>query len=350
MPPKKDPKGARLPSVTSAPKTSTTEENVSQRTNNETQEDNPSTSDEEPDGANVGFSPCGKTKKQKFICSGGMKTCGVKIATGDDSVMCDLCHKWFHPRCQGLSTESFSALSRHCEDFLWLCMSCKPNLRTITQLGSDVEKQLELVQKNILQALEKSRANSTVERNIENKISSLEAKLCNEIRDKQTKLEASMNKHESCTKDIKRLFQNNHEKERRERNIILHNIVESKSDNPQERQDHDKEVFMKVTAALTGNSDVDVEKIIRLGKKRGTTEDGGVPRPRLMLIRLKEKDDVDALIKQRTKLRDRGFPNVYLTYDLTPEEREEQKKLRKELEEKGKETHMIFRGRIIKRQ
>ena len=56
------------------------------------------------------------------------------------------------------------------------------------------------------------------------------------------------------------------------------------------------------------------------------------------------------LMKRRTQLKDVGFPNVYLTKDLSPEEREAQKKLRQELEEKGKETHKIFRGKVLPRQ
>ena len=66
-----------------------------------------------------------------------------------------------------------------------------------------------------------------------------------------------------------------------------------------------------------------------------------------MLIKLRNKRDVDALMKRRTTLKDVGFPGIYLTKDLTPDEREEQKRLRNELSIKGKDKHVIFRGRVV---
>ena len=65
---------------------------------------------------------------------------------------------------------------------------------------------------------------------------------------------------------------------------------------------------------------------------------------------LKLKENVDELFKRRMKLKDVGFVNIYISRDLPREERELQKKLRMELAEKGKETHVIFRGRVVPRQ
>ena len=53
--------------------------------------------------------------------------------------------------------------------------------------------------------------------------------------------------------------------------------------------------------------------------------------------------------KHRTILRDVGFSNIYFTKDLSFEERLEQKKLREELNSKGKDTNKIFRGKVIPR-
>ena len=49
-------------------------------------------------------------------------------------------------------------------------------------------------------------------------------------------------------------------------------------------------------------------------------------------------------------MKDVGFQNVYLTRDMTPEEREQQKKLREELQKIGKDTHKNFQGKIVPRQ
>ena len=92
--------------------------------------------------------------------------------------------------------------------------------------------------------------------------------------------------------------------------------------------------------------------MFRLGKKQQASEDpqAAEPKPRLILVKLKNKDHVEMLMKRRLNLKERGYPNVYITKDLPPEEREVQKKLRKELAEKGKETHRIFQGKVIRRE
>ena len=133
--------------------------------------------------------------------------------------------------------------------------------------------------------------------------------------------------------------------------MLLHNIKESTSEDSEERKGHDLEVFKQVVTSLTGNQEnVQMDRIFRLGKRQTANQDGQPPKPRLILIKLKEKEHVDMLMKRRTKLKDVGFPNVYITRDLPPEEREEQRRLREELKEKGKETHRIFRGKVVPRQ
>ena len=67
-------------------------------------------------GVTRGFSPCGKTKKQRFVCSGGIKVCGARITTGEDSVMCDICKEWFHLECLGLSTRAPRFGRKFCDD------------------------------------------------------------------------------------------------------------------------------------------------------------------------------------------------------------------------------------------
>ena len=45
-----------------------------------------------------------------------------------------------------------------------------------------------------------------------------------------------------------------------------------------------------------------------------------------------------------------GITNKYISMDRTLEERKKYRELKKELEEKGSETHRIFRGQVIRRQ
>ena len=58
------------------------------------------------------------------------------------------------------------------------------------------------------------------------------------------------------------------DQERRETNIILHNIPESRSENPNARKQYDSDSFDNIVQALLENETIPVDKIFRLGKKR----------------------------------------------------------------------------------
>ena len=105
-----------------------------------------------------------------------------------------------------------------------------------------IEKRLEVAEKRILQAVNETRGNNSCEKNIENRINNMETKLCTEIKEKQKQIKVSLNKQGNSTKDIKRLVKARYEKERREKNIILHNIRESRADSFEECIEHDSSV------------------------------------------------------------------------------------------------------------
>ena len=66
-------------------------------------------------------------------------------------------------------------------------------------------------------------------------------------------------------------------KENRESNIILHNVLESSSQDPVVRKQHDANIFGKVATALLGsNVRVETAQIFRLGKKQGMQEHGTI--------------------------------------------------------------------------
>ena len=140
------------------------------------------------------------------------------------------------------------------------------------------------------------------------------------------------------------------DKERRQNNLLLHNVRESQDHDPQQRKTHDTAQFGEVISALLGDVNrphIEVDKIYRLGKRK-EEEDS---KPRLLLVRLKNKEHVDIMLKKRKLLRTNspGLGPVFLTPDLTLEERKRAQELKQELEEKGKETHRVFRGKVVKR-
>jgi vacuolar-type H+-ATPase subunit I/STV1 len=132
------------------------------------------------------------------------------------------------------------------------------------------------------------------------------------------------------TQNLKSMMLKWEDKESREYNIILHNIPESESDNADKRNQHDENEFQKVVSALLKTQDeIKINRIFRLGKRpevnKNTDDRRSASRPRLMLIKLEDKAHVHVLMKNRMRLKEVGFKNVYMTQDRLPEEREPQK-------------------------
>ena len=318
-------------------------------------------------GKRAGFTPVTGKTKGKYLCRGGANVCGLSISDKEDSIMCDACDHWFHPRCQDLSIEAFQALSEY--DLMWFCLDCRPRLRSLVELGKSIESRMEKAEQNILRAIadvQAQKADVEVSKQLSEKISNMEKTVVGHLKDQQSLVENSLKEQNEAVKsmpkytsdlknsalELKKFVQAKDDRENRGNNVIIHNIPESSSANPEDRQDYDHACFQNIVTALCGESlKMKVDRVVRLGKKPEHVENSRdtTPRPRLMLIKLQEKECVEVLIKKRLTLKDVGFPNTYITRDLPPEEREKQKQLRQELVEKGKSTHRIFRGKVVLR-
>ena len=130
----------------------------------------------------------------------------------------------------------------------------------------------------------------------------------------------------------------------------LHNIPEHEGGSATEKREHDLQMIKKITDGICGkDNDIKVEKVIRLQGRdqKGSDE---VTRPRLLLVRFEKKEHAELVLNNRFGMREAGFKNMYINKDLSKEQRENERKLRKELKEKGRDTHMIFRGRVVPRR
>ena len=133
--------------------------------------------------------------------------------------------------------------------------------------------------------------------------------------------------------------------DQRKKNIVIHNLQESRLDDPEERKQEDKKSVSFMMSALFGeHHKIRADRVIRLGKR-----DTSSSKPRLLLVTVEDRDQVDQIYTNRFGPKEAGLENIYITRDLPPAEREKQRKLRKELAEKGKGTHCIFRGSVIRK-
>ena len=306
----------------------------------------------------------GKKVKPKYICKGGDKVCGLTIADEDDSVGCDLCDDWFHLECQGITVEAFNILSEF--DFIWLCPRCKPNFMNMLKLGTKLESKMEAVEQKILGALKPTEPTQDMSKELEKKLVAMEEVVTERLVEQQKEVEKSLKAQkevvqsmpkiqselQKSTQELKKMIEKNDDKEKREVNIIIHNIPESKSNDSASRRKYDENSFQNIVEALLGERhSVEMDKVYRLGRKKEVGEgEEGEPKPRLMLVGLKKKEDVERLMKERWHLNKVGFSNIYITRDLSPDEREQQRKLREEWAKKGKDTHRIFQGRVVPRK
>ena len=277
-----------------------------------------------------------KTAKVSFICRGGDVECGKEIIPKESSIQCEACGDWFHPDCQGLCKGAFKALAEY--DLMWICMTCRERLADTLNLGKRVENRVAEAEKKIIKKVveAKLQAAAEMEAKLEVSIKSLKADVAKQMSETSVSLKEVMTTREK------------EEKVDRTCNIIVHNLPESESEEPGTRKEHDVTKVQEMAHALgLEGTQCGVENAFRLGKKTASEENVIARKPRLLLVKLQSKDQVEKLLEERFKLKVNGFPNIYITRDLPLEERERQRKLRAELQQKGRDTHKIVRGKVV---
>ena len=134
-----------------------------------------------------------------------------------------------------------------------------------------------------------------------------------------------------------------HDKEKRKLNIIIHNLQEAEGQTQSDKRKNDEEKF---TGMIKNGLKLVVKcaNSFRIGKK---TED----KPRLLLVTLTNLDDKVNILRSAAALRSTTeWDNVYITQDLTWQEREKARALRQELARRraaGEKFLYIRQGRII---
>ena len=131
------------------------------------------------------------------------------------------------------------------------------------------------------------------------------------------------------------------ENERRKVNIIIHNVPELDSKDRENRVDHDKKEIISIAGFI--NVDIDIVKVIRLGKKVEGKD-------RLMLAKLKEGTMVRECLSNAKKLKTVDDWKVFITPELDKQERLRNKELHAELwrhRKDGEENLIIHKGKIV---
>ena len=152
---------------------------------------------------------------------------------------------------------------------------------------------------------------------------------------------------QKCAELVTKRFE---EKEKRKRNVIVHNVPESKDSEIPKRIDHDATYIKELWNKLDVTDNLKIEKFHRIGKKN---EDG---KSRPLLIKLQSSEERELVLGRGYRCRNYVLApeckQVAIAPDLSKEEREVTKNLLQKLHEMRKnDPDLVLRqGKIVKRK
>ena len=151
----------------------------------------------------------------------------------------------------------------------------------------------------------------------------------------------------NLSKTFSTILSEEREKDKRRLNLILHNVPESDDPNSEARRQNDTD-----TAAAIFNQHLGIPTSVcnatRLGKKGA--------KARLLRVAVSNERDKAIILRNSTKVRSMNgvdyLRNLYITPDLAPAEREQNKALRSKLKEMNQQgnRYRIKNGQIVLRE
>ncbi|VDI20975.1 Hypothetical predicted protein [Mytilus galloprovincialis] len=232
---------------------------------------------------------------------------------------CNICRYWFCIECSHVSAKLYELLKTESTPNLpFNCDGCVRVLPKLNELGLHIERQRVLFE---------------------------------ELDTKLKVVESSMDV--KIDQRVERAFESFRDREERKCNLIIHNVPEP--DCSTDNKKRDDEISLKDILHTVQSDEVEIKSFIRLGKPNES-------KPRLMKVTVGSVVNKHKVLGNSKLLRRKNsdgytvhkWNNIYITPDLTKEERDINTELRKELERKKKATNnanlVIFRGKIVERK
>ena len=136
------------------------------------------------------------------------------------------------------------------------------------------------------------------------------------------------------------------DRQKRVKNVIVYNAVESDKEEAEEREREDRNLCNHVFKDELGVEEAQIEKVIRLG-----TRERGKERPILVgLSTVYQKWEIIKNNKKLNNVQDERIKKIRIVLDKTKMEREEDARLRDELQMRKEEggRWMIKKGKVVK--
>jgi len=286
-----------------------------------------------------------KLKDQCLVCQ--------EPAT-DDVFECVWCEGRQHSQCIKISSEQCNVLSNIVTNVVFFCSTCIKQLPHALQsydYHGYVDSRLECIENQLSEVQSTSNKLSELVNKVESQLcdnrKSLESLINDQSSDKsEPQLKPASISEDSVTQIAYSLASEQKEKEKRQLNIIIHNLEESNApEGATRKQDDIKKCVSLLQTHLQAS--VTITNAIRMGKTSN--------KPRLLRISLKSIEEKASILKNKAKLRSSTNPenvrNIYITPDLTPLEQRKNKVLRQQLADlnKNERVYMIKNGRIVRR-
>lgn len=252
----------------------------------------------------------------KFPCS----VCKSNVTNNQEGLKCCICERWNHKKC-GIIDDVYQLASRMEETqgyHIWSCEGCGIGLIKLHNVMSSQAREIEHLKKSYEEVKETAETNKNDLSEVKETISTVADDL-KEIKKNQPAIVES------------NIYQELNERVSKKKNLVFHNFAESESSSVKDRKEDDicqlKDLF--ITMKLKFDED-DISFTARLGAK---VDDNTRP----LLVGFKDQSTRDSIFNNARKLSKSKHSYVSIVPDLTAKQREEDQRLRLEMENNNKE-------------
>lgn len=258
----------------------------------------------------------------------------------DQVLQCECCARWYCCPCQNVSDKMLAAIVEF-NSLHWYCADCEPSVSgRIKDTAPPQDQQCDIERR--LQAMECKLTDLT------NSINKITADPCPGTGSPQTTTTTTTDSTKAPNILALKAVDEYREREQRKLNLIFHKVPESTDSDPSSRGEQDLQ-FIHTLANELGVNHLEITNTIRLGQPR----ESGARLLKVTVSNLQSKRQLLSKAKNLRQAKSDQLCKVYITPDLSPQERLYQKNLRAELHRRrtaGEQNLVIRRGQIITAQ
>ena len=256
-------------------------------------------------------------KKVKFPCG----KCDAE-STGM-AVKCHSCDQWYHFGCvEGMNKDWFDSCKKTFEAIgtsAFLCKTCRKVSAVQTKVTKELRSELKEVKDKVMVLEMQNEALAQKLENLELKIEKANSKVENYEKEVSSTVEKA--KEEVRTEITKR--------DERGSNIVVFGLEETKEPDTKKWKEEEQKKVEELLERIEVVGKVQVQH--RAGKPRAEGEN-----PRPLIVKVADDETREKVFRNASKLsRVVGKERVYINYDLTPQQREEEKRKETELKEEA---------------